>query len=232
LIHFKGQTKEKQNDLLHNAYISLIVRKGAIHMDTAQVLLVDDDPMLLQALSQTIELRMSVVELEVVDSAQAALALLEQHTYSAIVSDIKMPGMDGLGLLAHAHDHHPTTPVILMTGHSDHQLAIQALRGGAYDYILKPVDRDDFVASLQRALHTYQLHRQVEEQQRALERYSLSLERLIMQRNHELDAAKRATEEVLRALAEQHGGRVEFHEQPDGEEKLSIVLPSSPRTPK
>lgn len=201
-------------------------------MDTAQVLLVDDDPMLLQALSQTIALRMSVVELEMVDSAQAALALLEQHTYGAIVSDIKMPGMDGLGLLAHAHEHHPVTPVILMTGHSDHHLAIQALRGGAYDYILKPVDRDDFVASLQRALHTYRLHRQVEEQQRALERYSLSLERLVMQRNHELGAAKRATEEVLRALAEQHGGRVESYEQPDGEKKLSIVLPSSSHTPK
>lgn len=194
-------------------------------MNTAQILLVDDDPMLLQALSQTIELRMSVVEVETVDSAQAALASLQEHTYSAIVSDIKMPGMDGLELLAHAQERHPDTPVLLITGHSDHQLAIKALRGGAYDYILKPVDRDDFIASLQRALYTYQLRQQVEEQQRTLERYSLSLERLVEQRTHELEAAKKATEEVLRALAEQHGGRVEFHEQSGGEKKLSIVLP-------
>jgi DNA-binding NtrC family response regulator len=204
---------------------SQLVERGTVPMNTAQILLVDDDPMLLQALSQTIELRTSVVEVETADSVQAALASLQEHTYSAIVSDIKMPGMDGLELLAHAQERHPDTPVLLITGHSDHQLAIKALRGGAYDYILKPVDRDDFIASLQRALYTYQLRQQVEEQQRTLERYSLSLERLVEQRTHELEAAKKATEEVLRALAEQHGGRVEFHEQSGGEKKLSIVLP-------
>lgn len=171
-------------------------------MDTAQILLVDDDAMLLQALSQTITLRMSMVEVRAVDSAPEALALLQEHMYGAIVSDIKMPGMDGLALLAQVQERHADTPVLLMTGHNDHQLAIQALRGGAYDYILKPIDRDDFIAALARALHTHQLRWQVAEQQHTLERYALSLEYLVEQRTRELAAANRAQEELLRRLAD------------------------------
>jgi two-component system sensor histidine kinase/response regulator len=169
-------------------------------LDTAQVLIVDDDPMLLRALSQTIELRMSMVEVQAVSSASEALDLLREHTYGAVVSDIKMPGMDGLALLAQLQEQHAEVPVLLITGHSDHQLAIRALRGGAYDYILKPIDRDDFVAALYRALHTHQLRQQIEEQQRALERYALSLERLVDQRTRELAAATAARETLLREL--------------------------------
>jgi DNA-binding NtrC family response regulator len=106
--------------------------------------------------------------------------------------------MDGLALLAQLQERHAEVPVLLITGHSDHQLAIRALRGGAYDYILKPIDRDDFIAALHRALHTHQLRQQIEEQQRALERYALSLERLVDQRTRELAAANTARETLLR----------------------------------
>ncbi|MBA2393913.1 MAG: response regulator [Ktedonobacteraceae bacterium] len=59
-----------------------------------------------------------------------------------------MPGMDGLELLTRIRELRPETPVILITGHGEHDLAIKALRGGAYDYIQKPIDRDTFVAAL------------------------------------------------------------------------------------
>src|SRR5437899_1947331 len=104
------------------------------------------------------------------------------HDYDTIVSDIKMPGMDGLELLAQIHALRPETLTLLITGHGDHELAIAALRGGAYDYILKPIDRDSFVAALDRALHTYQLRRQVVEQWLALELHARSLEQLVQQR--------------------------------------------------
>lgn len=169
-------------------------------MDTAQVLIVDDDPMLLEALSKAIALRMSMVDVRAVSSAREALNLLREHTYGAVVSDIKMPEMDGLALLAQVQERHAEVPVLLITGHSDHQLAIRALRGGAYDYILKPIDRDDFIAALHRALHTHRLRRQIEEQQRALERYALSLERQVGQRTRELAEANSARETLLREL--------------------------------
>src|SRR5579863_6817934 len=132
-------------------------------MQTGQILLVDDDLALLQALPHMISLRLSGVEIATASSAQAALDLLQQQEYDAIVSDIKMPGMDGLALMATVYELYPETPVLLITGHGEHSLAIQALRGGAYDYIQKPIDRDYFIASLDRAIQMRQLSRQVEE---------------------------------------------------------------------
>lgn len=148
-------------------------------MDIAPVLLVDDDEVLLHALAQTIELRMSTVKVETATSAEIALQLLEEHTYSAIISDVRMPGMDGLALLAHVQAYYPDIPVLLITGYNEHEEAMQALRAGAYDYIRKPIERDDFVAALNRALSTYQLRQQIKEQQRILEYYTLSQNHLI-----------------------------------------------------
>jgi signal transduction histidine kinase len=112
-----------------------------------------------------------------------------------------MPGMDGLELLSVAAEQYPETPVLLITGHGEHDLAIQALRGGAYDYILKPIDRDDFIASLKRALHTRQLRQQVQVQQRALEWYALSLERQVEQRTRELVAMNETKDALLSTVA-------------------------------
>ncbi len=166
-------------------------------METAHILLVDDDPALLQALPLTVSLRMSNVEVHTAASATEALTRLQQHPYDAIVSDIKMPGMDGFDLLAIASRQYPDIPVLLITGHGEHDLAIRALRGGAYDYILKPIDRDDLVASLYRALHTRRLQQKLQAQQRTLERYALDLERLVEQRTGELKAARAASEQAL-----------------------------------
>lgn len=178
-------------------------------MDTGHILLVDDDPVLLQALPHTISLRMSGVQVETADSASAAFDLVQQQEYDAVVSDIKMPGMDGLDLLEQVLERYPDIPVLLITGHGEHELAIRALRGGAYDYIQKPIDRDDFVASLSRALQTRQMRRQIQVQQHTLEQYALSLERQVAQRTREMvatSAAKDAfvdmvTQELLKPLA-------------------------------
>src|SRR5260221_5635324 len=165
--------------------------------DTAQILLVDDDVTLLQALPQALYLRMDGVGVNTCDSAPEALNQIREHEYDAIVSDIKMPGMDGLALLAKIQELRPETPTMLITGHGEHQLAIQALRGGAYDYIQKPIDRDELVASLQRALQTRRLRRQVKELLLSLELHALSLERLVQQRTHELLEANEAKDKFL-----------------------------------
>src|SRR5436853_344561 len=142
----------------------------------ARVLIVDDDPALLQALPQALRLRMAEVTVETADSATAALDRIAGRDYDAIVTDIKMPGMDGLELLAEIRTHRPDTPTLLITGHGEHDLVVHALRAGAYDFIQKPIDRDYFVASLRRAIETHQLSRRVKEQQLSLERHLDELE--------------------------------------------------------
>ena len=143
---------------------------------STRVLLVDDDAALLEALPKALKLRMNGVEIDTCDTAPLALERIAAVDYDAIVTDIKMPGMDGLALLHEIRERRPKTPTLLITGHGEHDLAVQALRGGAYDFVQKPIDRDYFVASLERAIQLRTLDRQVEQQRAALERPARVLE--------------------------------------------------------
>jgi len=75
------------------------------------------------------------------NGATAALDRIASRDYDAIVTDIKMPGMDGLALLAEIRSRRLDTPILIITGHGEYDLALRALRGGAYDFIHKPIDR-------------------------------------------------------------------------------------------
>jgi signal transduction histidine kinase len=142
----------------------------------AQILIVDDDEALLEALPEALRLRMNGVRIDTSDSALQALEMIKATDYEAIVSDIKMPGMDGLALLSEIKQIRPSTPTLLITGHGERDLAVQALRGGAYDFVQKPIDRDYFVASLERAIEVRRLGRHVEQQRVDLERHARVLE--------------------------------------------------------
>ncbi|GCE47179.1 signal transduction histidine kinase [Thermosporothrix hazakensis] len=170
-------------------------------MNTPHILIVDDDVALLQALPQTLQLRLKDVQVETSDTADKALELIQKYDYDAIISDIKMPGMDGLELLSKIQELRPDTPTLLITGHGEYDLAIRALRGGAYDYILKPIDRDAFVAALQRAIQAHQLRRQVKEQHLALAQHAKTLEWQVQKRTSELIAANEMKEKLMRIVA-------------------------------
>ena len=143
---------------------------------SGRILLVDDDVALLDALPKALRLRLNGLQIDTSETAFDALERIRETDYDAIVSDIKMPGMDGLALLHEIRELRPRTPTLMITGHGERDLAVQALRGGAYDFVQKPIDRDYFVASLQRAIELRRLDRQVEEQQVALERHARVLE--------------------------------------------------------
>ena len=141
-------------------------------MTDARILIVDDDEALLEALPETLRMRMNGIQIDTSPSATAALELIREVDYDAVVSDIKLPGMDGLALLTEIKELRPGTPTLLITGHGEHDLAVQALRGGAYDFVQKPIDRDYFVASLERAIRVRRLDRQVHQQRVELERHA------------------------------------------------------------
>ncbi len=145
-------------------------------MTRPRILVVDDDAALLEALPETLRLRLEGIDVETCDSAPQALKLIEGTDYDVIVSDIKMPGMDGLELLSEIKERRPSTPTLLITGHGERDLAVAALRGGAHDLIQKPIDRDYFIASLERAIQLRILGREVREQREALERHARVLD--------------------------------------------------------
>jgi PAS domain S-box-containing protein len=151
-------------------------------MPTPRILLVDDDPALLQALSDTLRRKISGLVVDVCESARTALTLLERHDYDAIVSDIRMPGMDGLTLMSHIQNRHPKIPVLLITGHGDREVGIRALRHGAYAYMEKPLDREFIAAWVNRAIEMRQLSRAMETQRLTLEQYVQNVEGVVQER--------------------------------------------------
>src|SRR5437773_5567025 len=154
-------------------------------MNQPRVLIVDDDAALLQALPETLRLRMCQVTVDTADSAAAALDQIADRDYDAIVTDIKMPGMDGLALMAEIRRRRPDTPILMITGHGEDVLAIQVLRGGAHDFIQKPIDRDHIVVSLHRAIRARALNRQAKDRQAALEHCAGELEQIAAKLGYE-----------------------------------------------
>ena len=136
-------------------------------MNALRLLIVDDDPALLEALPEALRMRMSGVTVDTAASAAAALDRIDGTDYDAVVADIRMPGMDGLDLLTTIHARRPDTPTLMITGHCDTALVVRALRAGAVDFIQKPIDRDYLVNSLRRAIHVHELGRRAEQERRA-----------------------------------------------------------------
>lgn len=91
------------------------------------------------------------------ENAQSALAQLAKENYGIVLCDIRMPGIDGLELLRRIRDWYPETSVIIMTAYASVETAIQALRNGAYDYIIKPVDFDELMIRVRHIIR----HRQI-----------------------------------------------------------------------
>ncbi|MCZ6829547.1 MAG: nitrogen regulation protein NR(I) [Gammaproteobacteria bacterium] len=116
----------------------------------ARVWVVDDDKSIRWVLEKA--LGQANIETECFDSGQALLQRLASVQPDAIISDIRMPGMDGLTLLSHINDSHPDLPVIITTAHSDLDSAVTSYQKGAFEYLPKPFDIDEVVAITQRAL--------------------------------------------------------------------------------
>lgn len=117
--------------------------------------LVDDDDDLRHALAQGLELE--GLNVSVHHRAQPVLDGLGRDEYGVVVSDIRMPGVDGLTLLKKILAIDPALPVILITGHGDVQLAVEAMRSGAYDFIEKPFAVSRLSAVIERALEKRRL---------------------------------------------------------------------------
>jgi DNA-binding NtrC family response regulator len=129
----------------------------------SRVLIVDDDTALLQALPDAITFRFPGTVVETTWSGQIALDMAQTTDYEAIVVDLKMSGLNGLEVIARLQILRPGTPTLLITGHGDRDIAIKALRKGAYAFIEKPIDRDFFMIWLERAMQHHRLLRQVQE---------------------------------------------------------------------
>ena len=119
------------------------------------VIVVDDEASIRNAVEQWLSL--SGFDVQLFSGAQDCLDQLPAHFPGVVVSDVRMPGMDGMALLSRLQQLDPDLPVILLTGHGDVPMAVEAMRVGAYDFLEKPFSPDALLSSLRRALEKRQL---------------------------------------------------------------------------
>ncbi|WGV21662.1 sigma-54 dependent transcriptional regulator [Pseudomonas putida] len=119
------------------------------------VIVIDDEASIRTAVEQWLSL--SGFSVQLFARAEECLAHLPRHFPGVIISDVRMPGMDGLQLLERLQADDPDLPVILLTGHGDVPMAVEAMRSGAYDFLEKPFTPQHLLGSLRRALEKRQL---------------------------------------------------------------------------
>jgi HD-like signal output (HDOD) protein/CheY-like chemotaxis protein len=115
-----------------------------------RILFVDDEVMVLQGLQRMLRSMRAEWEMEFVESAAAALALLEQKPFDVIVSDMRMPHMNGAELLAEVMKRHPTTVRLILSGYADKDLILKCV-GSTHQYLAKPCDAESLKATVARA---------------------------------------------------------------------------------
>jgi DNA-binding NtrC family response regulator len=127
----------------------------------ATILVVDDDAYTRDIFEQKLE--HSGYDVETAESAEEALGKVKKVDPQLIITDLRMPGMDGLQLLEKVKGSMPDVDVIVVTGHEDMSSAVTAMKAGAFDYIVKPVNLKDVDALVERCLREQELNRQVRE---------------------------------------------------------------------
>jgi len=167
-------------------------------MPLDRILVVDDE----EPIREIVSAMLSGAQFRTQKAASGleALSLLESgEEFDLVLSDLMMAEMDGIALLERAKERYPDVPVVMVTAVHDIQVALQALRNGAYDYLLKPFEREQLLATVRRALENRRLKRENDA-------YRTNLESLVAARTQQWKAAladlERSYDITLEALGD------------------------------
>ena len=170
-----------------------------------KVLIVDDEPAVRKMLG--VMLSQAGVANQSVGNAQEALEVLAGGSFDAVISDLRMPGISGLELLAEVHRRTPELAFLVATGVDDVRVGVQAMKDGADDYLVKPFQVEMVLASLERAFEKKALQREVEN-------YRRHLEQMIAERTQQLRAAMAELEHSYAATLEALGSAIDLRDGP------------------
>lgn len=160
-----------------------------------RVLVVDDEPAVCSLLSE--RLSMEGYDCHACISGEDALKVMQRESFDVVISDVRMPRMSGLRFLEEARKIYPRSAYLMVTAEDDVRVGIQAMKQGAVDYLVKPIQLDSVVASVGRA-------QDIKRMELELEDYRQNLERMVGERTKQLQSAMKRIEltydETLRAL--------------------------------
>lgn len=126
-------------------------------MSIANVLLVDDEVEFVETFSERLVMRN--LEISKAFSGEEALQILEKNkNIEVVILDVKMPGIDGIETLVEIKKRYPLVEVIMLSGHSTVESAIEGMKKGAFDYLMKPCDMDQIIAKVTEAVAKKRQH--------------------------------------------------------------------------
>ena len=187
------------------------------HSVTPRVLIVDDEVSVRKVMAAV--LAQISVPCETAASGDEALRVLKTHPIDAVISDLQMPGMSGMELLAKVKQIYPRIVFLVVTGVDDIRVGIQAMRQGADDYLVKPlqVDANIVLASLTRALHVKRLEQEVEN-------YRHHLEEIVAEQTGQLREALRQIERSYDHTLEVLGAAIDLRDSPTAGHSRRVFL--------
>lgn len=163
------------------------------------MLLVDDEIELVEVVADA--LRMSGFEVDAISSSIDALARVKPGAYDVLITDMNMPGLHGVDLQRQCLEIDPTLAVIVVTAGSDVRQAVECLKSGAHDFIVKPFDLDDLAIRISKALESRRLGMIARDLERENEVYRLQLEARVAQQSEQLRSMfERALQSLAHAL--------------------------------
>lgn len=171
-----------------------------IIVDPEKILVVDDEEAIREVVSTLLDAQGYLCTVRA--NGRLALEAFRSDTFDLVLSDIVMPEMDGLKLLGQLRQEDPDVPVIMVTAMHDISIALEAIRAGAYDYILKPFEKDQLHLSVRRALE----HRRLVLENRT---YQSDLEHLVAERTQQLSIALQDLEQSYDYTLEALGGALD-----------------------
>ena len=169
-------------------------------MEAEKILVVDDEEAIREVVSTLLEAQ--GYQVTIASNGRMGLEKFQADPHDLVLSDIVMPEMDGLKLLERVRANNKDVPVIMVTAMHDISIALQAIRAGAYDYILKPFEKDQLYLSVRRALE----HRRLVLENRT---YQRDLERLVAERTGQLSLALQELEQSYDYTLEALGGALD-----------------------
>jgi response regulator RpfG family c-di-GMP phosphodiesterase len=182
---------------------------------SARLLVVDDEVAcrnVMQAMLAQLGIRCKTAS-----SAAEALALLQNEPMDAVIADLNMPGVSGLGLLAEVRDLYPHLVFLMATGVDDVRLGVEAMRNGADDYLIKPLQIDSIMPSLERAFHNKFLEREVEN-------YRHNLERMVSDRTVRLQNALGQVEQTYADTVDALGAAIDLRDEQTAGHSRRVTL--------
>jgi putative nucleotidyltransferase with HDIG domain len=161
----------------------------------ARILVVDDEAYVRSMIGATLERQ--GYEMKLAASGREALEMLELNTFDLVLTDIVMQDGNGIVLLERMHAQQPNLPVVMVTAIHDISVAIDSMRRGAYDYLLKPFEREHLVGTVQRALEHRQALQESHNYQQNLEQVVRARTEMLRQAMEELEHSYDVTLEAL-----------------------------------